>query len=129
MLRWRHALTGALAEHPAYRDRVGGVMAGRLALITGGNTGLGKETAVALATMGARVVFTTRDENRGVDALREIRARSGSDTVESMELDLARFASVRDFVASFADAHDRLHVLVNNAGVVLRRRHETEDGC
>src|SRR5215470_17079788 len=104
-------------------------MAGRLALITGGNAGLGKETAVALAAMGSRVVFTARDEARGADARREIRARSGSDAVEVMPLDLARLASVRAFVAEFGRAHQSLHVLVNNAGVVLRQRHETEDGC
>jgi NAD(P)-dependent dehydrogenase (short-subunit alcohol dehydrogenase family) len=103
-------------------------MAGRLALITGGNAGLGKETAVALAAMDATVVFTSRDEARGAGAAREIRARSGNDTVEAMALDLARLASVRDFVTAFTANHDRLHVLVNNAGVVLRRRHETDDG-
>src|SRR5262245_14390316 len=103
-------------------------MAGRLALITGGNAGLGKETAVALAAMGARVVITARNETRGADALREIRARSGADNVDVMPLDLGRLASVHDFVAEFTAPHDRLHVLVTNAGVVLRRRRETDDG-
>jgi NAD(P)-dependent dehydrogenase (short-subunit alcohol dehydrogenase family) len=68
-------------------------MEGRRVLITGGNTGLGKETAVALARLGANVVFTTRDAQKGAAALTEIQARSGSQAVEVMELDLARLDS------------------------------------
>jgi len=104
------------------------VMDGRVALITGGNAGIGKETAVALASMGARVVFTARDEARGSDARTEIRTRSGSDEVEVMPLDLARFASVRDFAKRWGDAHDQLDVLVNNAGLILNSRRQTDDG-
>jgi NAD(P)-dependent dehydrogenase (short-subunit alcohol dehydrogenase family) len=103
-------------------------MAKKLVLITGGNTGIGKETAVALAAMGARVVFTARDAQKGRDALAEIIARSGRDDVEVMSLDLASLASVRAFAAAFADAHGELDVLINNAGGVLGTRSETEDG-
>jgi NAD(P)-dependent dehydrogenase (short-subunit alcohol dehydrogenase family) len=101
---------------------------GRVVLITGGNTGIGKETAVALASMGARVVFTTRDAARGAQALVEIRTRSGNDTVEVRALDLARFASVRDFAKRWDDEHGRLDVLVNNAGLILTSRRVTDDG-
>jgi len=104
------------------------VMDGRVVLITGGNAGIGKETAVALASMGARVVFTARDEARGSDARTEIRTRSGSDEVEVMPLDLARFASVRDFAKRWGDEHDQLDVLVNNAGLILNSRRQTDDG-
>jgi len=97
-------------------------------LITGGNTGIGKETAIALAGMGAQVVFTARNPQKGRDALVEIRERSGSTNVEVMALDLASLASVREFATAFAAAHDRLDVLVNNAGSVLGKRSETEDG-
>ena len=103
-------------------------MDGRVVLITGGNAGIGKETAIALASEGARVVFTARDATRGADALAEIRARSGRDTVEVMALDLASLASVRDFAQRWSDGHDRLDVLVNNAGLVLNSRRETSDG-
>jgi NAD(P)-dependent dehydrogenase (short-subunit alcohol dehydrogenase family) len=101
---------------------------GKTVLITGGNTGIGKETAVALAGMGAHVTFTARNPQKGRDALVEIRERSARDDVEVMALDLARLASVREFAAEFAAAHDRLDVLVNNAGGVLSQRFETEDG-
>jgi len=103
-------------------------MDGRTVLITGGNTGIGKETAVALAGAGAEVVFTTRDATKGASALAEIRERSGNDSVTVMELDLARLASVREFVSTFASSHDHLDVLVNNAGLMLSSRRETVDG-
>ena len=103
-------------------------MDGRVVLVTGGNAGIGKETAVALAAMGARVVFTARDAARGEEALAEIRTRSGNDGVEVVALDLASFASVRDFAKRWGDEHDRLDVLVNNAGLILNSRRETGDG-
>jgi NAD(P)-dependent dehydrogenase (short-subunit alcohol dehydrogenase family) len=103
-------------------------MTGRTVLITGGNTGIGKETAVALAAAGATVVFTARDATRGADALTEIRDRSGSTAVDVMALDLASFASVRDFATRWAGDHDHLDVLVNNAGLLLSTRRETDDG-
>jgi NAD(P)-dependent dehydrogenase (short-subunit alcohol dehydrogenase family) len=103
-------------------------LTGKTVLITGGNAGIGKETAVDLASMGAQVTITARDPARGAAALDEIRTRSGRDDVEVMPLDLARLASVRDFAAEFAARHDRLDVLVNNAGLVLSSRQETIDG-
>ena len=103
-------------------------MDGRTVLITGGNTGIGLETAVALARDGARVVFTTRNAQKGATALAEIRERSGSDTVDVMELDLARLASVHEFADRFAGQQDHLDVLVNNAGLLLGSRRETVDG-
>jgi NAD(P)-dependent dehydrogenase (short-subunit alcohol dehydrogenase family) len=103
-------------------------MDGRTVLVTGGNTGLGLETAVALARAGADVVITSRDSQKGESARAEIRGRSGRDAVAVMELDLARLASVREFAARFADDHDHLDVLVNNAGVMLSKRRETVDG-
>jgi NAD(P)-dependent dehydrogenase (short-subunit alcohol dehydrogenase family) len=103
-------------------------MDGRTVLITGGNTGLGKETAVALAREGAHIVFTTRDAQKGANALAEIQARGGSDAVEVMELDLARLESVREFAPQFGERYDHLDVLVNNAGVMLGSRRTTVDG-
>jgi len=103
-------------------------MSGMRVLITGGNTGIGKETAVGLAAKGAHVVFTSRDEARGHAAMNEIRQRSGSELVDVIPLDLARLASVRECAASFLDRYDRLDVLVNNAGLVLASRTVTEDG-
>ena len=99
-------------------------------LITGGNAGLGLETAVALATMGAAVTITARDAARGDAARQEIIERSGADPqqVEVMALDLASTDSIRRFAEAFLATHPRVDVLVNNAGLILSERTETEDG-
>jgi NAD(P)-dependent dehydrogenase (short-subunit alcohol dehydrogenase family) len=97
-------------------------------VITGGNAGIGKETAVALARAGMQVVITSRDRTRGRAALDEVRTRGESDAVELMDLDLADFASIRRFADDYLAGHDRLDVLVNNAGLVLTQRSETVDG-
>ena len=103
-------------------------MEGKVVVVTGGNAGIGKEAAVELARAGARVVITARDRTRGENALADVRARSGSDAVELMDLDLASFASIRRFASDFLGRSDRLDVLVNNAGLLLSKRLETEDG-
>ncbi|CAN5741314.1 SDR family oxidoreductase [soil metagenome] len=103
-------------------------LTGRTVVITGGNSGIGRETGVALAGMGAHVVLTARDQRKGEAAAVEARRRSGNDRVETAELDLASFASIRRFAGDLLDRHDRLDVLVNNAGLVLDRRTRTEDG-
>ena len=97
-------------------------------LITGANSGIGKEAAVALARMGATTVITARDAAKGQAALDEIKQRSGSDTVEVMALDLADFGSIRAFSEQFHDRFDRLDVLINNAGAILSDRQVTAQG-
>jgi len=101
---------------------------GTTILVTGGNAGIGKETAVALARAGASVTVTARDAAKGQAALDEIRTRSGSADVDVMDLDLASFASVREFASRYADAHASIDVLVNNAGLMLTSYRQTVDG-
>ncbi len=106
-------------------------MDGKVCVITGGNAGIGKETAVALAQQGATVVITARDAGRGTSALAEIRDRSGrtdADGVVVMALDLASFASIRAFAGDLLDRYPQLDVLINNAGGVLAKRSETAEG-
>ena len=103
-------------------------MAGRTVVVTGGNSGVGKATAVALASLGARTVITARNEQRGREALDDIRRSSGSDQVELVLLDLADLAAVRDASAEMLERYEEIHVLVNNAGLVLSARTETVDG-
>jgi retinol dehydrogenase 12 len=91
-------------------------------VITGGNAGIGKESAVAIAAMGARVIFTSRDATRGQDALTEIKERSGSTKVELLSLDLASLASIRSFASTVMSATDRIDVLLNNAGLLQTHR-------
>ena len=102
-------------------------MGGKTVLITGGTSGIGKATATALAAMGARVVVTGRNEERGERAVEEIRRESGGE-VSLMLADLAVQADVRRLAEEFQERHDRLDVLVNNAGVVQSERTETPDG-
>lgn len=96
-------------------------------LITGGNSGIGKATATELARRGARVMITARDRARGAAAAAEIRVATGVDVAVG-DLDLSELASVRAFVTDYLDTHDRLDVLINNAGVMAGRRRETPDG-
>lgn len=101
---------------------------GKTVLITGGNTGIGRATAVGLARLGADVTITSRDVAKGEAAVAEIRRESGSDAVEMMRLDLASLADVRRFAAEYLAAHPRLDILINNAGITLTARTETVDG-
>jgi NAD(P)-dependent dehydrogenase (short-subunit alcohol dehydrogenase family) len=103
-------------------------MAGRVCLVTGASNGIGKETAAGLAARGARVAMVARDRSRGEAALAEVRQRSGSDSVELILADLASLDEVRGLARDFRAGHDRLHVLVNNAGAFNAQRSETRDG-
>jgi NAD(P)-dependent dehydrogenase (short-subunit alcohol dehydrogenase family) len=102
-------------------------MDGKVVLVTGGNTGIGKETAAALASLGATVAFTSRDPARGQAAAADLRQRTGVE-VACLPLDLASFASIRAFASDFLARYDRLDVLVNNAGLINGRRTETQEG-
>ena len=101
---------------------------GRVAIVTGANSGIGKETAADLAAMGAHVIVAARNPAKAAAAVEEIARRTPAVTMEHMPLDLASFASVRAFADAFNSRFDRLDVLVNNAGLTLRKRTVTEDG-
>jgi NAD(P)-dependent dehydrogenase (short-subunit alcohol dehydrogenase family) len=104
-------------------------LSGKAIVITGGNSGIGKETAVELARMGAQVVIAARNPTKAAAAVKEVKERAGANAdVETQPLDLASFASVRAFVDAYTSSHDRLDVLINNAGAVLGKRIVTEDG-
>ncbi|XP_075884937.1 retinol dehydrogenase 12 [Nelusetta ayraudi] len=101
---------------------------GKTVLITGANTGIGKETSRDLAARGARVVMACRDLTRAEQAAQEVRLSTGNGNVVVRHLDLASVYSVRQFAKDFLDTEDRLDVLVNNAGVMMCPRWLTEDG-
>jgi retinol dehydrogenase 12 len=86
-------------------------------LVTGGNTGIGRATATALAAGGGRVYIASRSAEAGAAAVDAIKSAAGSQTVWLLPLDLASLASVRDCAAAFLARDEPLHVLVNNAGV------------
>ncbi len=103
-------------------------MTGKTCLVTGANQGIGKETALGLAKLGATVVITARDRAKGEAALDDIKQRGGSDRVDLMLVDLASFDSIRQLAEEFQVRHPRLHVLVNNAGAYNTTRTLTRDG-
>ncbi len=96
-------------------------------VITGANTGIGKETARALAQKGARIAIGSRNTEKGEAAAAEIRAETGAD-VQNFALDLASFASIRAFAAEILARYDRIDVLVLNAGLILGERRLTDEG-
>jgi len=103
-------------------------LSGIVAIVTGANSGMGWEVSRALAWKNAAVVLACRDEDRGRAASESIRSGIPKARVEVVALDLASLASVRRFAEAFLDSHDRLDVLVNNAGVLLAPYDTTEDG-
>jgi NAD(P)-dependent dehydrogenase (short-subunit alcohol dehydrogenase family) len=103
-------------------------MEGKTCVITGASSGIGKASAVQLASMGAKVVMVCRSLERGERAKAEVEAKSGSGSVEMMLADLGSLGSVREFARKYEDSHDSLHVLLNNAGSVRLRRSLTVDG-
>ena len=101
---------------------------GRVAVITGANTGLGYETALALADHGAHVVLAVRNLDKGKDAAARITAQSPHADVALAELDLTSLASVRTAAEQLRSAHDRIDLLINNAGVMYTPKSNTKDG-
>ncbi|KAG5676989.1 hypothetical protein PVAND_006780 [Polypedilum vanderplanki] len=101
---------------------------GKIVIITGANAGIGKETAIDLAKRGGKIYIACRDEKRGENAQMEIIEKSGSDKVHFMQLDLASLQSVREFVQKFHQVESKLHILINNAGVMACPKSYTADG-
>jgi len=101
---------------------------GKVAIVTGSNSGIGLEEARALANKGATVVMACRDARRGESAADDIRSGEPAGTVEVMTLDLADLESVRRFADAFKERYDRLDLLVNNAGVMMPPASKTADG-
>uniref|UniRef100_A0A8W7P6B6 Retinol dehydrogenase 12 n=1 Tax=Anopheles coluzzii TaxID=1518534 RepID=A0A8W7P6B6_ANOCL len=100
----------------------------KVVIITGANAGIGKEAAIECAKRGARVYMGCRDPARMEKARQEILDKSGSQNVFGLELDLASFESIRSFVKTFLSMERRLHVLINNAGVMACPKAYTKEG-
>ena len=92
--------------------------AGRTAIVTGANSGIGLQTSMALAAAGAKVIMACRSPDRAAAAIEDIRSRVPQADVALMKLDLSSLASVRDFADEFRGRHERLDLLINNAGIM-----------
>jgi retinol dehydrogenase-14 len=105
-----------------------GGMDGKVCLITGATSGIGKATAMGLADMGASVVMVGRDRGRGEAAQAEVKEGSGNASVDLMLADLSSQEEIRRLAAEFEEAYPRLDVLVSNAGLFRSERITTADG-
>jgi NAD(P)-dependent dehydrogenase (short-subunit alcohol dehydrogenase family) len=103
-------------------------MKGKTVLITGGTGGIGLQTALGLAKLGARVVITGRDATRGQAGLRTIQELSGNKNIHLLLSDLSNMAGVRQLARDFERQYERLDVLINNAGLLEGQRRFNNDG-
>lgn len=97
-------------------------------LVTGGSTGLGKETVRHLAGLGFRVIFTTHEEEKGQETAKAIRDETGNPNVEMHVVDFSHLDQVREFAGKLQERNIPIHILVNNAGGMFRERIVTDDG-
>jgi NAD(P)-dependent dehydrogenase (short-subunit alcohol dehydrogenase family) len=103
-------------------------MQGKIVLITGANSGIGKETTKALAKKGATIVMACRNLTKANSVCEAIKKESGSRHIEVMQLDLASLSSIRQFTRQFSQKYQQLNLLINNAGIFCTTREETQDG-
>lgn len=103
-------------------------MHGKIVLVTGGTGGIGQHTAIGLASRGAHIVVTGRDEARGQAGVAAIKQASGSAHVDLLLADLSRQADIRQLADTFGATYDRLDVLINNVGLLEAKRRLTTDG-
>ena len=101
---------------------------GKTCLITGATSGIGKVTAIKLAKEEAFIVLASRNLEKGEKTKQEIIDTTGNKNIEVMFCDLASMKSIRDFVGSFKEKYNDLHILINNAGLWEFKRKESEDG-
>jgi NAD(P)-dependent dehydrogenase (short-subunit alcohol dehydrogenase family) len=100
----------------------------KVCIVTGSNSGIGKETALALAGINATVVMAVRNQEKGEIAKNEIINKTENRMTDLIICDLASLTSIRNFAKEFAAKYDRLDVLINNAGAVINNRQTTVDG-
>jgi len=103
-------------------------MSGKNVLITGANSGIGKETAIALARKGANIIMLCRNEEKAINAMDEIKKRANTEQVDLIIADLSHQDPIYSAVTQIKQGYDHLDVLINNAGSILRKRKETLEG-
>jgi len=101
---------------------------GKICIITGANSGIGKATAIALAKMGATIVMVCREKATGEIAQKEIIELSGNKDVDLFLCDLSTQKEIREFVSNFKKKYQALDILINNAGVMMKKGPISIDG-
>ncbi len=102
-------------------------MKDKVCIVTGSNSGIGKETALALAEMGATVVSVVRNRQLGEQACETIVTETGNESVDMMLCDLSSMSTIKKFAEEFKSKYDRLDVLINNAGAVFSKKEVTSE--
>ena len=102
-------------------------MQGKMILITGANSGIGKETTRALAKKGAVIVMACRNLNKANPVCEAIKQESGNEKIEVMQMDLTSLSSIKEFINQFCQKYQQLNILINNAGVMCAEREETTE--
>ncbi|PKU46668.1 dehydrogenase reductase sdr family member on chromosome x [Limosa lapponica baueri] len=120
--------TSLLSQECRWCDPVFPTQNGKVAIVTGGTKGIGYQTVKHLARLGMHVIIAGNSENEGQEAVRKIQEETLTGKVEFLYCDLASMKSIRQFVQRFRAKNCPLHVLVNNAGVMLVPERKTEDG-
>ena len=100
----------------------------KICLVTGASSGIGKEIAVGLASLDNRVIIVCRNAEKGELALEEIKDRSGSTSIDLLTADMSSQAEIRSLAKTIYDRYSALHILINNAGVVLSKKMLSLDG-
>jgi len=103
-------------------------MTNKICMITGATSGIGKETASALAQKGARVVIIGRNKKKCIETINSIKKETGNSLIEYILADLSSLKQVREVVKQFSERYQLLDVLVNNAGGYFIRRQQSDDG-
>ncbi len=101
---------------------------GKVCLVTGATSGIGKETALGLARAGGTVVLVARNQQKGAAVLQTIKEKTGNTRIDLLIADLSRQADIHALANTFQQNYDQLHVLINNAGIILFQRVKTVDG-
>ncbi|KKN15842.1 hypothetical protein LCGC14_0981970 [marine sediment metagenome] len=103
-------------------------MEGKICIITGANSGIGKATAIGLAEMGMTIVMVCREKESGGKAQKEIIEVTGNKNVDLLLCDLSSQKEIRELVSNFKNKYQLLHILINNAGVMMKRGPISTDG-
>lgn len=103
-------------------------LSGKTALVTGANTGIGFETALALYEAGAHVILACRDIQKATAALQKIQEHSSKGSLETGQLDLSDLMAVKIYAQDFLQQHTQLDIMINNAGIMIPPASKTKDG-
>lgn len=103
-------------------------MKNKIILITGATSGIGKQTAISLATMGATVIVTGRNQQNGEEAIKEIKAISKNENIDLILADISTIAGIKSLVTKFKSKYNHLDILINNAGLAGNEYKITVDG-